>query len=311
MRSVSYQCAAVACAIGVAGGIAAGPHLASFLPQSIAAQRESATLQRSSSATTHDWLAELESLDWGNVESGDWLPALQSAIHDDTQLRRAVVQRYLTSRTPELTSGLRRALTGNPAEDLPQTALTLAQDTDQDRKAAGWRLLADLPPSLLAYDLAKRTLLSPERDTDVIEGALRALRHPILPPPQDRRAILPRLLSLIHSDVPMVRAHSLQLLAEWDISGRLARPAVVRALSDPHAVVRLAAVGAVMVGQLKSDELKPALLAVLRSNDEEPDTHSAVLMALERFELDPSEYRLYLATWDHLEKRTGPGDATH
>ncbi len=311
MRSVPFTYVIVACAMGFAGGIA-GLHLASLPPQRPASTHpEPLPVHRSpselSDAPPHDWLATLDTLEWGDARGQAWLDALQVALRDDGQLRSAVVQRYLAAATPELKSGLQLALVGRPAADLPQTAVALAQDANPGTRVDGWGLLTELPPTLPAYNLARQTLLSSEQDPGVLAGALQTLRHPVLPPPQDRHVIMPRLLPLTRSDAPMVRAHSVQLLADWDLRGRLAQPVVLQALADSHAVVRQAAVGAVMIGSLRSAELKRALFAILLRDEEDPRIRATALQALERFDLDAADYRTYLAARAELERRFSSG----
>ncbi len=300
MRSVSFAYVLVAGALGIAGGLGAGAQFAATPAQ--AATIHMAPAADTSSPATADWVARLDSLNWANAVQEVWLPDIQAAIHDDAELRSAVLKRYLGAATPDVKSGLRLALTGNPVGELSEVALALAQGAERDKQSAGWYLLADLPPTQSAYDLAKKTLLSPERDAEILEGVVRTLRHPVLMPPQDRQAVIPRLISLTHAEAPMVRAHSLQTLAGLDADGRKALPEVLRGLSDSDVSVRQAAVGAVMVGQLKSDKLKHALLGVLRNPGEDLTARAATLMALEHFDLTESEYRDYRTAWDDIDK---------
>lgn len=304
MRSVSFAYVIAAGALGIVGGLGAGSQFMATAGQ--AATTHMALAVDSPSPSTGDWVSRLDSLNWANAVQEAWLPDIQAAIHDDAELRSAILKRYLSAATHDVKLGLGLALTGNPADELSEVALALVKGSDRDKREAGWHLLADLPPTQQAYDLAKMTLLSPERDVEIMEGVVRTLRHPVLMPPQDRKETIPQLISLTHSEAPLVRAYSLQILAGLDADGRMALPETLRGLSDSDVVVRQAAVGAVMVGQLKSDELKRALLGLLRNPREDLTARAATLMALEHFDLDASEYRDYRTAWDDIDKLANP-----
>jgi HEAT repeat protein len=92
-------------------------------------------------------------------------------------------------------------------------------------------------------------------------------------------------------------------VAEWDKRGDDATPLVLRGLDDEAPIVRQAAVGAVMLGRLGSDDVKRALLRRLEAPGEEPVVQGAALFALQRFALSDAEQTVFLARRRELERR--------
>jgi hypothetical protein len=213
-------------------------------------------------------------------------------------------------------AALRRMLTANAAPDVTARALEMAKAGDKQDRAAGFELMMDLPPNSEGRALATDAL-SQERDPAVLSAALLALRPRIPPSPTEIDDMLPRFLKLVHDDAPLVRAHAVQLLAEWDRPGRMAEPVTADSLSDAAPLVRQAAVGAVMLGQLRSARLKTALLDVIRNPVEDIQTRFGAQQALERFDISADEYKLYMAARDDIDKiatklqRASEGSSNH
>jgi hypothetical protein len=246
------------------------------------------------------WRTRFEAADWDHPDGGE-LGRLQHALAANAALRPRVVDMYRRERDPRVRSALRRMLTSDAAPDVTARALELAKAADKQDQAAGFELMTDLPPSFEARTLAKDAL-SKERDPAVLAAVLLALRPRVPPSPAEIDDMLPRFLALVHHDAPLVRAHAVQLLAEWDRAGRTAERVTAEALSDSAPLVRQAGVGAVMLGQIRSDRLKAALLDVVRNPTEDIQTRFGAQQALERFDVSREEYTLYMAARDDIER---------
>jgi hypothetical protein len=226
---------------------------------------------------------------------------LVASLADSPALRAAVLDHYRREPRRPARAVMREMLAASPSPELTASALALARADEPLARASGFELLAVGGPSPEAFAVAMPAVVN-ERDPAALAGALMALRPPGLPSQAETRSLLPRLIELTgHSD-PVVRAHAVQQLAEWDKPGDLAAPLVRQALSDGDRLVRQAAVGAVMIGQLRSDGLKQALLKVIDDPAEDPVTRSGALHILERFPLTEDERASYLAQRGALER---------
>lgn len=241
--------------------------------------------------TIQTWLAKLDAVDWDRPDAAV-LTELQHALAADPLLRGAVMDVYRTKTDRRVRSAFRSLLTANPAPDVIARSLELAQSPNPLDRAAGFELVAESPPNEVASALAERAVTE-ERDPDALVGALLALRARIPPSPSAIGNMLPRLLTLIHHEAILVRAHGVQVLAEWDRSGKTAEPVVAAALSDPAPVVRQAAVGAVMLGQLRSERIQQSLLRIQGDRGEDLQTRFGAQQALERFDMDSQAYEAY------------------
>jgi hypothetical protein len=91
----------------------------------------------------------------------------------------------------------------------------------------------------------------------------------------------------------VVRGASVQALAQWDKSGRVAEPSIYQALSDPQPEVQRAALLALMYNnQLNSERLKSALMNII-SSPGAPDGKMIAMQGLERFSLNSAEFAVY------------------
>jgi HEAT repeat protein len=161
--------------------------------------------------------------------------------------------------------------------------------------------VARLRPTAESYAMAMRAVLA-ETDPTALAGALMALRSPELPSNADAGKLLPRFLELTQHTDPLVRGHAIQQLSDWDKTGEQATPIVREALSDADRLVRQAAVGAVMVGGLRSEGLKGALLRTAADPGEDLTTRGSALHALDRFALTDAEQAQYRAGQEQLER---------
>jgi hypothetical protein len=196
---------------------------------------------------------------------------------------------------------MRQLLAATSSPDVNAAAIELANRDSSLPRAAGLELLAVLQPSSESYALAMRGVAT-ATDPDVLAAALFALKPPGPSTQTDARTMLPRLVELTRDPDALVRAHAVQQIAEWDKIGDQATPIVQRAFLDGDGTVRKAAVGAVMIGQLRSDGLKLALLRVISEPTEDLVTRAAALNALERFSVTEDELTTYLARRRDIER---------
>lgn len=227
--------------------------------------------------------------------------ALAQTLAGDTTLFRAIVDEYGRTDERPFRATLRELIVASARPDLPATGMELTRDVRGLRRGAGFELLARLRPSAETYAMAMRAVVE-ESDPTALAGALMALRSPGLPPNADARKLLPRFLELTQHPDPLVRGHAIQQLSDWDKTGDQATPIVLEALSDADQLVRQAAVGAVMVGGLRSNALKGALLRTATNPGEELTTRGSALHALGRFALTDAEQARYHAGQEELER---------
>ena len=301
-RSASGAVLALAVAAVIGAFIGAG--LTRLSRHDMPAARAASQPPGERSTSGEEWLARLSTASWKDLGTSDRQEWTHAAAQSKP-LRAELIRRYAKERDKDEGIALRDALAEISTPDVVAAALQLADSSTAAERAAGLRLLVRFPPNLKAYEIARR-LLPVERDPAVLAGALMNLRPEELPSSSESRAMVAQIVSFIHHADPMVRAHSIQMLAEWDKEGAVAAPAVLEALSAPDPLVRQAAVGAVMVGQLRSEALKKAMVKLLSRPGEDIVTKGGVLQALERFPLSDEEHAVFLSTQRELERASSP-----
>lgn len=116
-------------------------------------------------------------------------------------------------------------------------------------------------------------------------------------PPEDLTLFLNELEIIRQSSVPEVRADGLIRTAAWDHSETVAG-VLRRGLYDESPEVVRAAATAVLASNVRTQELKEALL--IQASDAAPDSelHRSALEALRDFPLGREEYEIYRAAFD-------------
>jgi hypothetical protein len=227
--------------------------------------------------------------------------AMAQALASDAALFTTVVEEYGRTEDRLLRATLRELIVGSARPDLSRAGEELTRGARGLQRGAGFELLARLRPTAESYAMAMRAVFE-ETDPTALAGALMALRPPGLQSNADARLLLPRFIALAHHPDALVRAHAIQRLSDWDKPGEQATPIVLGALSDAERVVREAAVGAVMIGGLRSEGLKGALLRTADNAGEDPTIRGSALFALERFALADAEQVQYRASRAELER---------
>lgn len=227
--------------------------------------------------------------------------ALAQALASDTNLFRTVVEEYGRTEERRFRATLGELIAASARPDVSGAGTELTHEARGLQRGAGFELLARLRPTPEPYALAMQAVVE-ETDPTALAGAMMALRSPSLPSNADARQLLPRFIALAHHPDALVRGHAIQQLADWDKAGEQATPIVLDALSDTDRLVREAAVGAVMIGGLRSEGLKGALLHTAGNPGEDPTIRSSALAALKRFALTDAEQAQYRAGEDDFER---------
>jgi hypothetical protein len=227
--------------------------------------------------------------------------ALAQALASDTTLFSAIVEDYGRTEERRFRATLRELIAASARPDVLRAGTELTHEARGLQRGAGFELLARLRPTPESYAIAMQAVAE-DTDPTALAGALIALRSPGLPSNADARQLLPRFIALAHHPDALVRAHAIQQLSDWDKTGEQATPIVLDALSDPDRLIREAAVGAVMIGGLRSEGLKGALLHTAGNPGEDPMLRGSALQALERFALTDAEQAQYRAGRGELER---------
>lgn len=143
------------------------------------------------------------------------LSALNASAIRDVSLRNELMRRYPLEKDERRRFILREALVGSPTPDVVRFAVDLARDGEAARRAEGFELLANLPPSEATYRLAR---LAIERDHEpaVLRQAVNALVCPTPLPAAETRSLIAALRRLSASGDAELRQTSRQMLSYWE-----------------------------------------------------------------------------------------------
>ena len=293
-RGYSWVVVACAAVLGLFAGFTAGRSGAGGAPGAQAIEGPH-TLQA--------WLARAATAGEAHP-SPELRRELAGSLAGDPGLRRELIEHYSREARRTQRVVIKDMLVATRASDLVAAGIDLIKRELPLARGAGFELLGALEPNAEALALARRAIAN-ESDATALAGALMALQ-PLAPPAQDdARAILPRLVELTRHEDALVRAHAVQRIADWDKANERATEVVLYALSDEDRLVRQAAVGAVMLGQLRSDAVKLALLRVIADPTEDFTARGASLHALRQFSLTRDEQSQYLAIRGEFERSAG------
>lgn len=291
-RRYSWVVVACAATLGVLGGVCAARSWTAPVAAHGALDAAAASA-RNAPHTPEDWLARAATTA-GKLAAPALQQELTASLAGDPALRKAVIEHYSHEARRAYRVTIKDMLVASRLPNIAALALDLAKRDDSLARAAGFELLASLPPGAESLALA-RTAIANETDAVALAGALMALQ-PLGPPPRgEARAILPRLVELTRHPDPLVRAHAVQRVAEWDKLDDQTTSIVLYALSDGDRLVRQAAVGAAMIGRLRSEAVKLALLRAISDTAEDLTIRGASLHALLQFSLSDDEQTRYLA----------------
>lgn len=250
--------------------------------------------------TLDAWLAAAAALDHLRPERGAQ-DALVRALRTSRSLYDGVLAHYAGQPDRMGRAAIRELLAATRSPSLAGDALVLSKATSPVARGAGFELMAMAEPSDVSFAAAAYGV-NTEGNATALAGALIALQHPGIPSRSETATMLPRLVELTRHPDAMVRAHAVQRVAAWDPTGELATPIVLTALGDREGLIRKAAVGAVMIGRLRSDALQAALVRLIGDSTEDPVARSAALQAVQRMPLSDGELAVYRATRVELER---------
>jgi hypothetical protein len=238
-----------------------------------------------------EWMARLDTIAWQDADRHA-VQELSDAVKGNEALREAVLQRYRRASDRAAKAALRMALAADPVPALVQQATAWAREGNPSEQADGLWLLAEIGPTEQTAALARRAVMQGQ-DPGLLMGALVALKPPEMPPPQEIPPVVARLRVLAQHDDPLVRALSVQKMAEWDRPRHSSPATIMKALGDRDPQVRQSAVVAVDMAALRTSDVKVRLLKLLDNPSEDLQVREAAAWVLEPFSLTPVEYATY------------------
>jgi hypothetical protein len=254
--------------------------------------RQAAVASEPSAGSDEAWLAKLNATAWQDANRQTVLE-LSEALTRSESLREAVLQRYRSERDRVAKAALRMALAADPAPSVARKATAWAQDGNASEQADGLWLLAEIGPADHTAALARRALMAKGQGPELLMGALVALKPPEMPPPDEIPPVVARLKELSWHGDPLVRALSVQKMAEWDRLRHTVPGTIMRALGDADSQVRQSAAVAVDMAALRTVDIKTRLLELLGNRAEDPQVREAAAWVLDPFPLTRSEYEVY------------------
>ncbi len=215
---------------------------------------------------------------------------LRQLAQSDPTVRRKLLLRYGSARTPQERELLKAVLSTVQTPDVIAFASRLAGSLDVADRKYGLDMLQSLAPDALETRALVRQALSSGQTAEVLVSALAAL-NATGSDPDEAGAVIAQLKSLSQHADPAVRSMSITQLSQWDKSGAHAA-SLTDALSDRAPEVRQAAVFAIAQSGLRSEPAKAALMALAVNAQESRDVRGSALQVLERFPLSREEVAL-------------------
>lgn len=313
-------------AIFIAGGVLAGGVVVYSLRETASVEIESSTAadimqgrQKSragfsqytdlwnASGAIHSSPTEARTVDhlWEEVvrsshKAGSTVQAqLRKAAQNDTTALTNLLQKYEKEQDANLRGLLKSTLFGVQKPEVVKVALKLTESSNPLHKIEGFELLGQLPIGERELRQAAMKAVATEDDPLILRSVISAL-NPKLATPMEVAQITAKLHQLSqHADVD-VRRQSIVLLSRWDGSANM-ESRFEQALSDPSYAVRLTAIWALRDSNLRADNIKYALLNILRSDEEY--TKQAALYMLRSFNLTKEESELHKQVYAELNPR--------
>lgn len=215
---------------------------------------------------------------------------LRQLAQSDPIVRRKLLLRYDSARTPQERELLRAVLSTVQTPDVIAFASRLAGSLDVADRKYGLAMLQSLAPDAPETRALVRQALSSGETAEVLVSALAAL-NATGSDPDEAGAVIAQLKSLSQHADPAVRSMSITQLSQWDKAGAHAA-SLTDALADRAPEVRQAAVFAIAQSGLRSEPAKAALMALAANAQESRDVRGSALQVLERFPLSREEVAL-------------------
>lgn len=222
----------------------------------------------------------------------------------DPAYLQQLLARYRSESEPDRKGAVLAILQSIANQDVQRFALELAGSADSATRRDGLSLLS-------AYSMEEapvRQLLVRQIGREQDPALLKQMVEMLAPAPiasEDVTPMLDQLARLRQHDDPGVRAASVLQSAQWDKSAG-AEDMLQRALLDPEAQVREAAIAGVTSSSVRSDRIKDALLDIASNPHSGDDERAAAVFALQAFSLDRAEYGIYRAAAGAM-----PADGMH
>lgn len=222
----------------------------------------------------------------------------------DPAYLQQLLARYRTESEPDRKGAILAILQGIANPDVQRFALELASSPDPATRRDGLTLLSTYSMEEAPVRELLVRQIGRERDPEL----LRQMVEMLAPAPlasEDVAPMLDQLERLRQHDDPGVRAASVLQSAQWDKSPGV-EDMLQRALLDPEAQVREAAIAGVTSSSVRSDRIKDALLEIASNPQSADDERAAAVFALQGFSLDRAEYGIYRAAAEAM-----PADGMH
>ena len=222
----------------------------------------------------------------------------------DPAYLQQLLARYRTESEPDRKGAILAILQGIANQDVQRFAVELANSPDPATRRDGLTLLSTYSMEEAPVRELLVRQIGRERDPEL----LRQMVEMLAPAPlasEDVAPMLDQLERLRQHDDPGVRAASVLQSAQWDKSPGV-EDMLQRALLDPEAQVREAAIAGVTSSSVRSDRIKDALLEIASNPLSADDERAAAVFALQGFSLDRAEYGIYRAAAEAM-----PADGMH
>lgn len=222
----------------------------------------------------------------------------------DPAYLQQLLARFRTESEPDRKGAILAILQGLANQDVQRFALELAGSPDPATRRDGLALLS-------TYSMEQapvRELLVNQIGREQDPALLRQMVEMLAPAPlasEDVAPMLDQLQRLRRHDDPGVRAASVLQSAQWDKSPG-AEDMLQRALLDPDAQVRAAAIAGVTSSSVRSDRIKDSLLEIASNPQSADEERAAAVFALQDFSLDRAEHGIYRAAAEAM-----PADGMH
>lgn len=216
--------------------------------------------------------------------------AIRRAAQDPAHLRE-LLREYAFAADLDRRGALLAVLQGVANDEVLQAGRRLAGDADPAVRDQGYALLRAFPLDRAEARAAIADGLQRETDPALLAQLLGGLEPAVLAD-EDAAPLLERAVALTGHTDPAVRAGAVLQSARWNRSGDSAA-LLERALLDPAADVRAAAVAGIEASGARTPRLRDALLDLAGDARIATEQRRAALFALQRFALDRADYALY------------------
>lgn len=264
-----------------------------LLPDSALALQGSMSRSQPAYGTEENALVvKFNAIDW-SAGSPAGVEDVVKGMRTSPELRVRVLDEFQRTTHGMVKHHCRELLWLAPTPELSALAKQWARDKESPtRRFDGFSLLLRLGRDEETEALIHDAMFN-EQNADVISEVLYVLMRQDIPPPMMTKRVVARLHDLTNHQHSVVRQRAVQKLAEWDKSRQIISTDIMRLLLDQDDEVRAAAIGAISISGLRTDQIKKELIQIVGDIDQSPDVRFAAKMNLQEFEMSEIEYEEY------------------